>query len=217
MRILSGLLLFFALAMPVLALDEAIPEPGLRYRVTGVAEGDQLNVRVQPGTDTATVGTISPQAGNIIVTGSRQKIVGSIWWELIYPGAERGTGWVNARFLTPETTVAEETDYPLFCKGTEPFWSVVIDAGKARYSLSGKDEQIFDATPWVEARGLRGHFVVRLKQADRSIGSEGFVVVTRAEDFCSDNMSDNEYPFNSTVILPDGEVLGGCCSRAAHL
>ena len=215
-RILFRLIFILAPVAPGLAMDDLTPEPGLRYRVSGVAEGDRLNVRSRPGTDADIIGSFRPDEGNIVATGAREEIGGAIWWELAYPGAERGTGWVKARLLTRETTIAaEDTNYPLECVGTEPFWSLAIDTNRARYSLA-EDERTFDASPWVGASGLRGHFVVRLLEPGRTTGAQGLVVVMRDYDFCSDGMSEIDYPFHGTIILPDGGVYGGCCRRAAR-
>jgi uncharacterized membrane protein len=105
----------------------------------------------------------------------------------------------------------EADDSPLICAGTEPFWSLEIDGGKARYSAPGEDETEFEAGGRTPAQGLRGHFVIRLKDRDSATGPEGLVVVTRSHGFCSDNMSDREYPFTGTLIRPHGAVFGGCC------
>lgn len=110
----------------------------------------------------------------------------------------------------------EAGDAPLICAGTEPFWSLEIDGEKARYSLPGEDAKEFEAGGRTPAQGLRGHFVIRLRDRDTPEGPEGLVVVTRSQGFCSDNMSDTHYPFTGTLIRPDGAVFGGCCRPKAE-
>lgn len=110
----------------------------------------------------------------------------------------------------------EAEDSPLICAGTEPFWSLEIDNESARYTVPGEDARSFTVTGRTPAQGLRGHFVIRLKDKDTPEGSEGLVVVTRSQGFCSDNMSDMEYPFTGTFIRPDGAVFGGCCRPKAE-
>lgn len=105
----------------------------------------------------------------------------------------------------------EPEDSPLICAGTEPFWSLEIDGEKARYSVPGEDARNFTVAGRTPAQGLRGHFVIRLKDEDAAAGPDGLVVVTRSEGFCSDNMSDTEHPLTGTFIRPDGAVFGGCC------
>jgi uncharacterized membrane protein len=88
-----------------------------------------------------------------------------------------------------------------------------IRNGTADYS--SPDEQFtLSASDWLEARGLRGQFAIRLRADSAAQGADGYAAVLRSEAFCSDNMSDTEYPFSVTLILPDQTVLGGCCSRA---
>ncbi|MCP4383299.1 MAG: hypothetical protein GY798_18085 [Hyphomicrobiales bacterium] len=212
-----SLCLFFALAVPNLAIADDAPEPGVRYKVTGVASDDTLNVRAQPGTDADIIGAIGPDAGNVIVTGSSWKVGQSTWWELPFPGADRGLGWVNGRFLTRQTdSAAEDTNYPLDCGGTEPFWSLTVQGDRAQFKLwIEEEEQTLDASRWMAARGMRGWFVVRLAETETT-GGGGLLTVRSADQaFCSDDMSDTDYPFFATVILPDDQVFGGCCSRGA--
>jgi uncharacterized membrane protein len=214
MRIIVLLILFLGQAIPGWAAETAAPMPGVRYRISGVAQSDRLNVRDQPGIHGRTVGTFAPSASGIIVTGLRQEGNGSDWWEVVYPHAQGKIVWVNSHFLTPQASNgAEETNYPLLCTGTEPFWDLQIQAGWARYSLAGSHDRTFNASSWLSARGLLGQFVVRLTDEDNT-GQNGYAVMVRNAS-CSDNMSDRLYPFNGVLILPEGEVLAGCCRRAA--
>lgn len=211
------LCLILSFAFVAFANADDAPEPSVRYQVTGVASGDTLNVRAQPGTEADVIGVLGPNAGNVIVTGSGWKIGTSTWWELVFPGTERGLGWVNGRFLTRQTDSPEETNYALNCGGTEPFWSLAVSNGQAQFKLwMEEQEQSLEASPWLQARGLRGWFVVRLAEAGGTNTADGFIAVRSAhQSFCSDDMSDTDYPFFATLILPNDEVFGGCCSRGA--
>lgn len=44
--------------------------------------------------------------------------------------------------------------------------------------------------------------------------SSGWVTIARAMDHCTDEMSDNRYPFDTILITPAEDVLAGCCARA---
>lgn len=223
LRIASGLVSVVALAAPVLALEPAGPEPGQRYRVSDVSRGDRLNVRGQAGTSADVIGSLPPDARDIVVTGAWQEIGSSVWWELVYPAAGNKTGWVNARFLALESagsqgTPTTQSNYPLDCAGTEPFWSLAIDGDQARYSSpdalgEGAMPRILEASPWIDARGFASgyNFAVRLAEGRMN----GFATIVRAQA-CSDGMSDINYPFHATLILSDDEVLGGCCTRAGR-
>lgn len=216
MRTIALITFLLTLATPTLANGSATPDPGLRYRVSGVAQNDRLNLRAQPEPQGQIVGTLAPDARDIIVTGQRQASGGSQWWRVVYPSAEGGAAWANSRFLkTQPSDGAPETNYPLQCGGTEPFWNLQIKAGQAKFSLLGAQGQdrTFTASDWLMARGLRDKFAIRLNESSNAEQS-GYAAVVR-DAYCSDNMSDTLYPFNNVVILPDGTVYGGCCHRVA--
>jgi uncharacterized membrane protein len=191
----------------------AIPEPGLSYRVVDVAADDVLNIRDQPGITAPIVATLSPDAAGVRVTGVRQPVGPSMWWEVIHPGIDRDRGWVNARFLAAEE-VAPETNFALQCGGTEPFWSLDIAEGQADFDLLGGAPASWDASPWMDAAGfVAGYrFAVRLDRP--SPAATGWATISRAMDFCTDQMSDRRYPYDMTLITPDEEIFSGCCERA---
>ena len=211
-KILAALISAAALlsAAPALAIQEFTPEPGWRYRVVGVAANDVLNVREQPGTEGRIIGRLQPRSRNTIVTGARVEAGGSVWWRVI---AGDTTGWVNARYLTPVSTSADtETGYPLACSGTEPFWSLEVRGGRARLSTPGADgvkATVWQAKPFRAAAGNPATGAVRLE----SRGDVGYLAVMRTYDFCSDGMSDLQYPFDAVLAGPDGTVRSGCCER----
>jgi uncharacterized membrane protein len=192
-----------------------IPDPGLAYTVSGLAAGDRLNVRSAAGPAEPVAGTLA--AGTkVVMTGRRQSVPAAsggragAWWEVVFAGAERGTGWVNAQFLAAAGDQSE-TGYPLVCTGTEPFWNLAISTGQATFTEPGQDPgKTYQAGSWLPARGMSSQFAIRLEDGGRL---SGFMSVIR-EPHCSDGMSDTVYPFAGTLIFTDGRVLGGCCSRA---
>jgi uncharacterized membrane protein len=202
-------LLFLALVLSAPAYAQT-PDPALRYRVVDVATGDQLNVREQPGVDAPVIGAFAPHADDIVITGSVMEVEGSDWWEVGFVDGYLDKGWVNGRFLEPVDGQARDGDYPLQCSGTEPFWSLSLDEGQAPYSSPDENEQSMSASGWREASGRIGTFAVQLERD----GNIGYASVWRERDFCSDGMSDIGYPFGTIVILPEGQVLAGCCRRA---
>jgi uncharacterized membrane protein len=217
--ILTGVLgasLWLALFAWSQATLELMPEPGLLYRVVGVAAGDTLNIRQGPGADAQQVGSFSPQARDIAVTGERMPVNGSIWWGVVHSDAS--IGWVNARYLTPQDPHGgPQGDYPLFCSGTEPFWSLAIGGGEAHYQAPDDPSATYDASDWNIASGRGETFAIALRgEGDDGSSGPGYVAVARSINFCSDGMSDIQNPFQAVVIRPEGEVLDGCCRRAAQ-
>jgi transcriptional regulator with XRE-family HTH domain len=131
MRMVKWLFLALVLAAPAHAQT---PDPSLRYRVVDVAADDKLNVREQPGVDAAVIGAFAPHADDIVITGAIMEVEGSDWWEVGFVDGYLDRGWVNGRFLEPVDRQARDSDYPLQCSGTEPFWSLALDEGQATYS-----------------------------------------------------------------------------------
>lgn len=187
------------------------PTPDNRYRVTGVTPGDKLNVRKQAGPDSPSVGQIAPEIDGIMVSGVWQKAGDDIWWELIPSPTNPVGGWVNSRFLTFTAAKAEsnaEHDYPLNCRGSEPFWSLDIAGTKAAFSLAGEPEKVWSASGWIAPQGSTyWKFVVPLYAG----GARGYAAVSK-DQTCSDEAERN-FPYSILLIDPAGDVFTGCCSR----
>ena len=186
-----------------------LPDPGLRYRIVDIAVGDRLNVREQPGVEADVLGALVPGAKNLVVTGSVMEVAGAEWWEIVFVEGYFSRGWVNGRFLAPMDEQKPESGYPLACGGTEPFWSLDLLEGEARFSTPEEKALALRAGPWMMAGGQTGRFAVELERD----GALGYAGIWRESTFCSDGMSDIRHPFGAILIRPDGEVLAGCCRR----
>ncbi len=197
-----------SLSLPALATEELTPEPARLYRVIGVAGGDVLNVRAQPDPSAGIVGTLEPEAGEVAVAGTRLEVNGSVWWQV---AVGDGLGWVNARYLTPVDDAPPSGDetFPLQCTGTEPFWSVKVAEGEARFETPADEGETWQAGPMTRAAGLTGRYAVRLESGD----GVGHLALWRNYRFCSDGMSDIGFPYEGIVVAPDGAVHAGCCLR----
>lgn len=202
LRLVLGLA---ALALATDALADE-PDPRLRYRVTGVQQPDSLKVRKDGGLNAPVVGELDVTKTTITVTGrTRGK-----WWEVIGGTA---TGWVHSKFLSP-VSEAREDNFPLNCFGTEPFWGLEVSGAKASFTtIAGEVEKLpLTASGWIKARGLIDRFVIRFDGPPKA--PNGYLSVLSMEQRCSDNMSEDAYPYHATLIGPNGEVYGGCCVRA---
>ena len=209
METLKSICVCLAVMLFPLPAGAGTPDPSLRYRVIDVAADDQLNVREQPGVDAGAIGGLAPHADNIVITGAVMEVEGSDWWEIVFFEGYLSRGWVNGRFLEAMDEVESERDYPLACGGTEPFWSLDLADGEATYSTPDDETLSMSASDWRDASGRIGIFAVQLQRE----GQAGYAGIWRERDFCSDGMSDIRYPFGTIVILPEGEVLAGCCRR----
>lgn len=201
-----------SLPLSALAIEEHTPEPARLYRVTGVATGDVLNLRAQPDPSAEIVGTLEPGAGGVAVAGTRLEVNGSVWWQVVRTGDE--PGWVNARYLTPADDAPPTGDepFPLRCTGTEPFWSVKIAEGEARFETPMDEGETWQAGPMTRAMGLVGRYAIRLESKD----GVGHLAAWRNHRFCSDGMSDIGFPYEGIMVTPDGTVHAGCCMRTGE-
>jgi len=209
MGMLKSICLCLAIMLVPTPAGAGTPDPSLRYRVVEVAAGDRLNVREQPGVEADVIGGLAPHADSIVITGSVMEVEGADWWEIVFFEGYLARGWVNARFLEAMDEAVSERDYPLACGGTEPFWSLELEDGQATYSTPDDETLSMTASDWRDANGRIGVFAVQLERE----GQVGYAGIWRERDFCSDGMSDIGYPFGTIVILPEGEVLAGCCRR----
>jgi uncharacterized membrane protein len=202
-----------SVAQELIPPDALSPDPGRTYAVKDVAANDWLNVRSQPGTQADTAVRLAPGSRGILLTGRRMAEGKSVWWEVITQDGPGDTGWVNHRYLAAEAgDDPGETSYPLLCAGTEPFWSLRLDGGHAIYSDPETEAVKMSSSGWIRSLNSPAVLAVRLRDEDGAAGN-GHAAIQRSS--CSDRMSDFEYPFGVTLILPDQKVLDGCCSRAA--
>lgn len=156
------------IAAPALAQDQgqwrSILDPNASYRVTGISEGNRLNVRGGPGTGNAVVGKLLAGQGGL----SLVECDAGAEWCLVNAG--RGPmGWVATRFLeavavepgtTGETVAATPTGGAIpgtligrwdldaeSCASTDSPTALALD--RARLEDGGRGYGI-DAITWTE-------------------------------------------------------------------
>ncbi|MEX0348372.1 MAG: peptide-binding protein [Paracoccaceae bacterium] len=171
------------------------------YAVSGVSDGDVLNIRNDPSADADQLGTLAPDARDIEIT----QLDGSGKWGRINV-MEHG-GWVAMRYLAPQGP-GFDADYagPLHCYGTEPFWSLSAEPGDASVF------RFFDAAPMTLVAGVRQPAMGYSDRLRFALGTSGQAIIRRAA--CSDGMSDNAFALEIDLILDDDRFLTGCCSIA---
>jgi len=183
------------------------------FSVTGVAQNDVLNVRAQPHPSAEKIWTLPPDTTGVRAVGTIRIVSGAEWWQI---RIGKQTGWVNARFLTPQrATLGPEPTFfrvPLSCSGTEPFWGFQL-TGKTGVldSLShGKATLQFNT---VRSPGgvpliwsLRGH---------QDSTNSSVIAVLEETNACSDGMSDLTYQYSIRLDVADGPFFAGCCNALA--
>ena len=77
----------------------AVTPPQATYHVTGVPQGDYLNVREGAGSDYQVVTKLEPDTGGILLGTERVTSGATTWQEITLDGQ---TGWVNAAYIALE-------------------------------------------------------------------------------------------------------------------
>ena len=101
----------------------------------------------------------------------------------------------------------------LACFGTEPFWTLRPDGGRAVFSTPDRRRRGAGAESRRSVTGIAGD----QRRALIAEGDGRRITATIAPGLCSDNMSDRLYGLTAMVVLEGEDVpelLTGCCSLA---
>lgn len=90
------------------------------------------------------------------------------------------------------------------CTGTEPFWNISMEPDVIVFHALGADKVYF---PYRDAIEKDGQLIFKtfLQEGNKSTRLQ----LTLTKEQCSDNMSDETYPFTAIVEM-DGKVYNGC-------
>lgn len=187
-------------------LRPAFAEGPELLRVTGVAEGDVLNVRAGPTVRSPVVGDLGGNGARVEVleAGPEAK------WGRILHG--EGDGWVALRYLAPAEPVrVAPSPIPigLLCTGTEPFWSLRVEGPDSlTFSEPGTGAGPEDdraTIGWAGSASGRRGFPAALEAE----GQAGYTFLLRPAP-CSDGMSDRRYGWAAELVTGQ-RLLTGCC------
>jgi uncharacterized membrane protein len=214
-----------ALFLSTLATFAAPVDPNTTFRVINVSanDADGLNVRDFPAdasnlSNTKIVGHLNWQATGIITSGLVVRFPGAIWREIRLGNV---IGWVNGKYLKAEISQQDGDQLPekLLCSGTEPFWGLRISKSSSNY-----DGLIGDADQWLEGEKL--DLLARNPFANRSTPSWAVtlkrtsasqyitILISKTDTYCSDGMSDRDYPYQAILLSGNVPVpMQGCCQR----
>ena len=177
---------------------EAETLPAL-FKVTGLADGDILNVRAKPSAKSEDVGDLPMDAQVEVLEYDED----SKWARIIW---QEGNGWLATRYLAPMARVRLQSGLPvgLTCNGNEPFWSLELQptGGFAFSSPEGAFDGQIDWSSTSYNFGDSHHAFG---------GGNATGVLQRGQ--CSDTMSDRSYGWSLDLVL-DGQpprLLSGCC------
>lgn len=192
-------------ATPLLAEQDFQPVlmnlPAL-YQVTGLTEGDHLNMRQGPGVTFDDIGDLQMgQKVEVIRFGPDGR------WAQI--GAAETSAWVYRKFLTPAHMARlPNTELPatLTCTGTEPFWSWRVANGKIAFDALSEDKFPTEEIAWEEKTPEDPFSFIIASASWRGI---------LEKKLCSDGMSDGDYGLKAVIMgttQAHPRLLSGCCS-----
>jgi len=219
-------IVILAFTLSTLAAFAAPLDPNTTFRVVNVSASDTsgLNVRNFPVeasnlSSTKIVGHLSWQASGIITSGMVVRFPNGAIWRHIRLG--NVIGWVNGKYLEAEASSQTSGQLPdkLLCGGTEPFWGLRISKTSSTYDGVGlnNDEWVEgEKLEFLASNQLAGRptktWAVTLKR--KSVSQYITSLISRTEKYCSDGMSDRDYPYQAIVLPGNVPVpMQGCCQR----
>ncbi len=214
-----------ALILSTVAIFAAPIDPNTTFRVVNVSSSDAagLNVRDFPVdasnlSNTKIVGHLNWQATGILTSGLVVRFTNATWRQIRLGSI---IGWVNAKYLEAETSQQNGDQLPekIICSGTEPFWTLRISKSSSTY-----DGTIASTGEWLEGEKL--DFIARNPLAGRTTATWAITLkrqtapdyitslISRTDTYCSDGMSDRDYPYQAILLSGNAPVpMQGCCQR----
>ena len=195
--------LFFVIFGTVISA-QAQEYPAL-FNVTDVPFGDVLNVRAGPGVNHPIIATLARDATGVEAVGTNE----SGRWTRVSMGEI--SGWASTRFLTRTGPNWDQgLPAPLYCSGTEPFWSYERQMGGGNWSDFEAQGQPY-AEVWSGSAAGRGPSMFAMELDSGTSSMTAFV----RRGICSDGMSDRDYGIIAQFVRrANGQtvLLDGCCS-----
>lgn len=191
------------LALWPLSLSAQIYDLPALYDVTGVAADDVLNIRAAPVHTAEKRGELAPFRTGVEVLAFDEDRT----WGMVADG--EGSGWVALRYMArqPGQDTGEKLPVPMYCSGTEPFWSLEITAENVTFIDPGTD-----APPLIMHRDP----VPSLLHSPRGALVAGDITGFVTKEGCSDGMSDRPYGWSVDFFRTGNGgsyPFSGCCTQ----
>ena len=177
------------------------------FDVTGVAANDVLNLRDGPNAGAEKRGELAPDTRRVEVTVLSPD---GKWGLVAQPEV---SAWAAMRFLArvpgPDWDALQT---PISCYGTEPFWSLSMNAAHGQMVLERVEGADIPLSAEWSAPTAGQHGVVGMAVS----GAEHTGFLTLSGQSCSDGMSDRSFGIALMIFLRDdnGVATGysGCCA-----
>ncbi|WP_417205604.1 COG3650 family protein [Antarctobacter sp.] len=190
---------FAALLICLAGAASAQEFPAL-YHVTGVDEGDVLNMRTRPTENGTVIGALGFDAKHVEVVEEDDG-----WGRVNVEGL---SGWVPLDSMERQEGTELPAGYQYKCFGTEPFWSATVVGENLTFTRPDDDDKAFKVGELVTAISRDApHALLGSK-----LGENVALVLNHTQ--CSDGMSDYVFGFSGSVVIGgyDTQVYTGCCS-----
>ncbi len=197
-----GLAVLLSLGPSALRAEMAETVYPALHAVVDVAADDVLNIRAAPDSLAEIIGALVPDQTGVEVIRVNKG------WAQVNTGD--ATGYVSQRYLAREGgSDWYALTQPLSCFGTEPFWSLSLNADTGTALFTTPDT----AKPRQDALGQTWPGAPWAPTAAIDL-PDGLAVLRPAD--CSDGMSDLGYGIAIDLFLRSGDRqrLSGCCTLA---
>ncbi len=171
------------------------------YNVTGVEDGDVLNMRTRPTENGTVIGALGFDAKHVEVIEEDDG-----WGRVNHEGL---SGWVSLESMERQDGTQMPDGYQFKCFGTEPFWSAtVIQGDTLTFTRPDDDDKAFKVSEMATSVSRDSpHALLGSKLGEN-------VTLVMTHEICSDGMSDYRFGFSGAVVIGgyDTQVYSGCCS-----
>ncbi len=173
--------------------------------VIGIRSGQRLDLRQAPDESSPVVAQLQAGSKDARLTGR----IEHGWRQVEIAGR---LGWAPQRHLIP-ATAEDDHGQEWQCGGTEPFWGLRLIGDKLRYTnLDGNE--INSLGSLTELPGLTNGepgATKLLTSTGGRLSARIEAMSQRGGQFCSDGMSDRDYPFYIRALIGQHNFQG-CCS-----
>lgn len=228
------LILVFAL---ITQLSHAAPSTLKVYEVTGVKQGDSLNMRAWPNPNSRTLVALPHNSKWVASSGTPKKYGNSDWLKVHWNG---DTGWVNSKYLkfdpvrtkkaterhdhriatngTAQKTAANRNTAPkiqgkqiiIECGGNEPFWNVDMNLTGKVMKVNLHNGTSFSST-LDNRKWAEGNNIMLVNGGKGRNAVKATLTKTNA---CTDGITKIRYPFEAVINIGGSMNVSGCCKTS---
>lgn len=228
---ITFLIMVFAFASQ---LSHAAPAKLKVYEVTGVKQGDSLNMRAWPNPKSRTLVALPHNSKWVASSGKPKKYGKSNWLKVHWNG---DTGWVNSKYLkydavrtkkaierrqhrmskngNAKKTAASRNSAAtpqgkqivMECGGNQPFWNVDMNLTSKVLKVNLRNGTSFN-TPLYHRKWTQGNNTMIVNGGKGRNAVRATLTKTNA---CTDGITNIRYPFSVVANIGGNNKVSGCC------